>query len=96
MVEGWAMSGGKKIIRVEISIDNGGSWSNAKITDGDNPLTWSFWEAKLALPRGESEIIARAVDSEMKTQPADLREVWNFKGYMNNGWHRVKVRVKES
>ncbi|MEO5673350.1 MAG: molybdopterin-dependent oxidoreductase [Chitinophagales bacterium] len=94
--EGWAISGGKKIIRVEISIDNGVSWSNAKITDGDNPMTWSFWEAKLALPSGESEIIARAIDSEMNIQPAELREVWNFKGYMNNGWHRVKVGVKES
>jgi hypothetical protein len=27
------------------------------------------------------------------TQPEDPAHLWNFKGYMNNAWHRVRVWV---
>ncbi|HYV95184.1 MAG TPA: sulfite oxidase [Chitinophagales bacterium] len=94
-VQGWAMSGGgKKIARVEVSINSGETWIMATITEGNQPWAWAFWEARLKLENGEHEIIVRAFDTESNTQPEHARQVWNFKGYMNNAWHRVKVQVK--
>ena len=29
-----------------------------------------------------------------KRQPANTREVWNFKGYVNNAWHRVRLTLR--
>ena len=43
---------------------------------------------------GPAQIIARATDSSEKTQPADVKDVWNFKGYMNNAWHRISFEVE--
>jgi sulfite oxidase len=37
------------------------------------------------------KFVARAWDSAANTQPALAEQVWNFKGYMDNSWHRVKV-----
>jgi sulfite oxidase len=94
-VQGWAIAGGgKKIVRIEISTNSGESWIIATITEGNQPWAWTFWEAPLKLGNGEHEIIARAFDSEGNTQPESPGEVWNFKGYMNNSWHRVKIIVK--
>jgi len=27
------------------------------------------------------------------SRPGDIQKFWNFKGYMNNAWHRVTVQV---
>jgi sulfite oxidase len=95
VVKGYAITGGgRKIARVDVSTDDGGSWTTANITQGDQQWAWTFWETKLKLAGGEQEIIARAFDTASNTQPEDARHIWNFKGYMNNAWHRVKVKVK--
>jgi sulfite oxidase len=94
-IEGYAMSGGgKKITQVDVSNDCGKTWTTATITEGNEPWAWAFWEAILELKSGEHEIVARAFDSESNTQPEHARHIWNFKGYMNNAWHRVKIFVK--
>jgi hypothetical protein len=43
---------------------------------------------------GAHELIVRAWDSAGCTQPEDVRQVWNWKGYVNNAWHRVNVVVQ--
>lgn len=102
--------GGRKIARVDaaarnlftgrvdaaqdVSSDGGVTWTTANITQGDQQWAWTFWEARLRLEIGDWEIVARAFDSASNTQPEDARHVWNFKGYMNNAWHRVKVKVE--
>ena len=90
---GYAMSGGHRISRVEVSIDNGNTWITAVITQADQQWAWSFWEVSIELKMGEYEVIARAFDSASNTQPEDAKHVWNFKGYMNNAWHRVKIKM---
>lgn len=93
-VQGYALTGGgRNIARVDVSSDGGNSWTTAHLTQGDQHWAWTFWETKLKLASGEHEIVARALDSASNTQPEDARHVWNFKGYMNNAWHRVQVRV---
>lgn len=90
-VEGYAMAGGSRTIeRVDVSTDGGATWQVARLTTPRQPGVWAFWEADVAAPTG-GEIIARAWDSAANTQPEDLRAIWNFKGYMNNAWARVRV-----
>jgi sulfite oxidase len=95
LVQGYAMSGERKITRIDVSCDGGKNWITATITHSDHQWAWIFWEASLKLENGEHEIIARAFDTASNTQPERARYIWNFKGYMNNAWHRVKVSVKK-
>lgn len=92
-VSGYAVSGGNRYIaRVEISADNGETWIQAEL-DHTNPFTWTLWKANLNLPKGNYQLMVRAIDSSANTQPKDIEHVWNFKGYMNNAWHKVSFLV---
>lgn len=95
LLKGYAMSGGgRKISRVDVSTDGGKSWITATITQGGQRWAWTFWEALVQLnSAGTHEIIARAMDEACNSQPEDARQVWNFKGYMNNAWHRIKLNT---
>jgi sulfite oxidase len=89
---GWAVAGGdRRVARVDVSTDGGNTWKTAKLEAGGDRWTWTFWSAALDLPPGEHEILCRAFDSAAQTQPSDPSQVWNFKGYANNAWHRVRV-----
>lgn len=93
LVEGYAIaSGSHSIERVELSNDGGATWVQAKLLESPSPWAWRFWQSQLELNKGSSQIIVRAWDSAGNTQPEDARVIWNFKGYMNNSWHRVEVK----
>jgi sulfite oxidase len=88
---GYAITGGgRRILSVEVSADDGASWAPARVSEEGNEWTWRFWEAELTLPPGRHVLAARATD-EAGGQPADVASVWNWKGYLNNSWHRVRV-----
>jgi sulfite oxidase len=42
---------------------------------------------------GEWEVVVRAWDTAANTQPERAATVWNPKGYVNNSWGRVRLRV---
>ncbi|HEY0514837.1 MAG TPA: molybdopterin-dependent oxidoreductase [Thermoanaerobaculia bacterium] len=89
---GWAVAGGgRQVARVDVSTDGGKTWRSVDPKRGDAGWTWSFWEIPLDLPPGGHEILCRAFDSAAQTQPDQIADVWNFKGYANNAWHRVRV-----
>jgi len=93
-IQGYAYAGGgRRVERVEVTTDGGCRWQAAQLDDGAGAWAWRFWQIDLDLPVGEVEIAVRAWDSAANTQPEEVRQVWNFKGYMNNAWHRVKVIV---
>jgi len=96
LVQGYATAGGSRSVeRVDVSTDDGQTWTTATLSESDKtPWTWRFWEARLELPEGTHTITARAWDSAANTQPEDPRRIWNFKGYMNNAWDRVTVKVR--
>lgn len=104
VVRGYASSGGgRSVERVEISIDGGANWKEAELLEprakaetesNEKNWTWQLWQCELDLKAGEREIVVRAFDSSANTQPESIAPLWNFKGYMTNGWHRVKVKVK--
>lgn len=94
-VQGIALPGGDALIeRVELSCNGGQTWAAATLTSPRQQWTWCFWEATCDLAPGRHELVVRAFDSAGHTQPARLEEVWNFKGYVNNAYHRVVVRVR--
>jgi sulfite oxidase len=93
-VRGYAMAGGQRTVeRVEVTADNGGRWEVAELGEPAPAGAWRLWEATVEPPAGGHEIVSRAWDSAAITQPEDPAHLWNFKGYMNNAWHRVRVWV---
>jgi sulfite oxidase len=89
---GWAVAGGgREIARVDVSVDGGATWKSADLGAGETGWAWRFWEIRLDLAAGEHEILCRAFDDAAQTQPAHPAEVWNFKGYANNAWHRIRI-----
>jgi sulfite oxidase len=96
-VRGYAISGGGRTVeRVDVSADGGRNWQTAEFAGDPSPWTWRLWQTAFELPAGQHELVVRAVDSAALTQPESVESVWNFKGYMNNAWHRVQVTVVAS
>lgn len=98
-VSGYAYSGGgRRIIRVEVTVDDGASWDDCTITYKEKPNAfgkmwcWIHYELDVSVQRltQASEICVRAWDSSMNTQPEF--PTWNVMGMMNNAWFRVKIR----
>lgn len=92
-VRGAAYTGGERtIVRVEVSLDGGAVWHDARLLDVPQPYLWGLFEAELEPPPGPPrvvQVLARAYDSGGHVQPEHAVERWNFKGYMNNAWSRV-------
>jgi len=94
-VRGWAMgAGGRPLASVELSADGGARWSCADIADRGEEWTWSLWEGAVELRRGDHVLAVRATDCAGERQPAAVGDTWNVKGYSNNAWHRVAIRVE--
>jgi sulfite oxidase len=93
LVRGWAMGSGARVVtRVEVSL-GGRDWAPARLLPQESVWTWTFWETGLELPPGRHTLLVRATDSSGTTQPAELADTWNVKGYVNNAWHRVSVEA---
>jgi sulfite oxidase len=93
-IQGYAITGaGTPVERVELSVDGGKTWTTANIVERADPYAWCFWEVTVTLSPGDCQLLVRAWDASKQTQPEDVRHLWNFKGYMNNAWHRVKIHV---
>ncbi|WIA41019.1 hypothetical protein OEZ86_004657 [Tetradesmus obliquus] len=97
-MSGYAYTGGgRKIIRVEVSLDGGKLWRQAEITRFEQPnpagklWCWIFWhfEVQTVEFARAAEVLVRAWDSSMNTQPAHI--TWNLMGMMNNCHFRILV-----
>lgn len=94
-VEGYAMSDGEhEITWVSVSPDGGRTWQRAEFTNEPQLWTWQLWRTEFDLPQGQHELVVRAWDSAANSQPETIASVWNFKGYVNNAWHRVGITLK--
>lgn len=94
-VEGYAMSDGEHEIHwVSVSADGGASWQRAEFLNEPQCWTWQLWRAQFELPPGTHELVVRAWDTAANSQPETIASTWNFKGYVNNAWHRVKITLK--
>jgi len=101
-VRGYAWSGGgRDIIRVEVSADDGKTWQEADLhknpeaDDSSHNWAWTLWDAEVPVTGGKMKIMCRAIDSSFNSQPENASSIWNLRGFMMNSWHRVCVNVKE-
>jgi DMSO/TMAO reductase YedYZ molybdopterin-dependent catalytic subunit len=94
-VLGAAYGGEGDVTRVELSVDNGTTWTAASFIGPHEPFSWRQWQLVWE-PRqpGDYTIMARATDSEGRQQPMSAQ--WNVLGYGNNGVreHGVTVHVR--
>ena len=95
-VQGYALAGGRRIARVDVSADGGTTWVQAELANEAGCWGWTLWKANFDLKPGRYQLVVRAMDTSANTQPQDLSQVWNFKGYMNNAWHRVNIEVEDN
>jgi len=91
-VLGAAYGGQARIGQVEVSTDNGNSWSPAALIGPDESHAWRQWQFVWEVEQaGEYTLMARATDTEGNRQPEAAD--WNVLGYGNNGVREHAVRV---
>jgi len=101
---GWAWAGGgRNIVRVDLTGNNGTSWARTNITHGsDQPLgkgwAWVFWEcpsipATVCEDGISVELSCKGVDLAFNTQPESSDGMWNVRGLGNNSWFRLRHKV---
>lgn len=94
LVQGYALNGtAAPIDRVEFSLDGGRTWRRTQFSTEHMAWSWRLWKTWVNLPRAQHTLIVRAFDTAGQTQPQHLQDVWNFKGYVQNAWHRITVDV---
>jgi DMSO/TMAO reductase YedYZ molybdopterin-dependent catalytic subunit len=92
-IRGQAWSGGGEIVRVEVAIDGGEEWHDARLLEQPSRDTWRSWEfAWNAAPAGRHVLRARATDSAGTRQPHTAP--WNKYGYGNNAVQTTVIDVQ--
>jgi DMSO/TMAO reductase YedYZ molybdopterin-dependent catalytic subunit len=68
---GWALAGPSGIRRVDVSTDDGATWSAAELAQSSSPYIWSVWKQHFA-PRaaGHYRVRVRATDGDGRSQPS--------------------------
>lgn len=107
-IEGYAYSGGgNEIQRVDISLDGGKTWDQARLLQEDMELErghqawcWKRWKYEGKLPDGQPKsgdkerkttIMVKATDEVYNTQPQDYSSIYNLRGNLATAWHRVDL-----
>ncbi|KRX65546.1 putative sulfite oxidase, mitochondrial, partial [Trichinella sp. T9] len=97
-VKGYAWSGGgRDILRVEVSADNGNTWHSADlqlhIHERRNArFAWTLWTCEVPVEEnsGPITLLCKATDSSHNCQPESPNSIWNIRGLVNNSWHKVQ------
>lgn len=100
-LSGYAYSGGgREIVRVDVSLDNGLTWSQASLLPDPTPSThgawaWKRWRFDGKVPFKKDEkcttLVVKATDDSYNTQPESHAATWNIRGNLATAWHRVEV-----
>lgn len=92
-IKGIAYSGGgRNIIRVDVSNDNGNNWNTATLTEGKEQKkykawAWTFWE--ITLPNNNNSLLCKATDISYNSQPDNIKNIWNIRGILNNSIYHL-------
>lgn len=96
-VEGYAYSGGgREIVRVDISKDDGKTWDQAELVPAENrgSKVWCWKQWRYQIPASEFRgcvLTVKATDDAYNTQPETHDAIYNVRGNLANAWHRVQV-----
>ena len=52
-----------------------------------------MYAAGMAMQSGGTGMALFDEEPRVRPKPHEIGQVWNFKGYLNNAWHRVQIRV---
>ncbi len=93
LVVGGAAFGGTRIVKVEFTIDGGGTWQDAEITgDMDADNVWVFWRARIEFPEpGTFKVNVRATDIHGNQQREGDPDRYDG----TNDWPVLSVNVTE-
>ena len=91
-VRGVAFGGAGPIAKVELSIDDGATWAEARVDQSRAEGAWQPFRGEVALQSGANTIRARATDSAGEAQPRE--PLWNPGGYLHNAWDIVRCEVR--
>jgi hypothetical protein len=92
-IEGRAWSGHAPIAVVEVSTDDGATWSDARLDPAElGRWAWRRWTFDWNAQRGRHVLACRASDEAGNVQPVEAR--WNVGGYANNAVQRVVVNAE--
>jgi sulfite oxidase len=91
VVHGAAWAGEAIVVKVEVSTDGGSSWNTATLGRDQAHYAWRLWTYDWKPKAGDYTILARATDSQGRTQPNT--PVWNPSGYLYNAIDQVKIHV---
>lgn len=93
-IHGVAFGGLNPVARVEVSLDGGKTWHEARFVGPDlGRYAWRQFVLPAKLPAGSYTLASRATDGAGNVQPEQRFE--NAGGYNNNSWadHALKVTV---
>lgn len=100
---GWAWAGGgRNIVRVDVTADDGNTWTTAELQEGKDQRfgrawAWVFWECEIpeAVVRedGSVRLASKSVDLALNVQPESSNPAWNVRGLGNNSWYRARLQV---
>lgn len=93
-IHGVAFGGLNGVAKVEVSIDGGKNWAQARFVGPDlGRYAWRQFVLAVRLPAGSYTLASRATDTAGQVQPEQRSE--NAGGYNNTSWadHAVKVSV---
>jgi sulfoxide reductase catalytic subunit YedY len=95
IVRGVAFDGGHGIKKVELSTNNGATWTEAKLDDGTQGkyAYRSFSYAFTPKQSGKLTILSKATNEKGEIQPFSKEIQWNHGGYKYNGIDEVTVEV---
>lgn len=93
-ISGVAFGGMQAVKRVEVSVDGGKTWAEARLVGPDlGKYAWRQFVLDVKLPVGQFVLASRATDMVGDVQPQERLE--NASGYNNTSWldHAVTVQV---
>jgi DMSO/TMAO reductase YedYZ molybdopterin-dependent catalytic subunit len=91
---GRAWSGWAPVDRVEVSTDDGRSWTEASLADEAEPWAWRRFTASWDAVPGAYVLRARARDASGRGQPDSPR--WSRGGFANNADQGLRVVVRDA
>ena len=90
-VAGVAWSGAGPVLCVELSADEGASWSEAELDEVVDPAAWRPFRGRLDLPPGRSLVVSRATDRAGAVQPETSAPTHS--GYAHHGWRALGLTL---
>ncbi|QSP95120.1 sulfite oxidase [Marinobacter salinisoli] len=94
MIYGVALGGTVALDKIEVSLDGGENWQQARFLGPDlGPFAWRPFVLAADLSPGEYRVVSKATDADGNSQPEGRTD--NERGYGHNGWsdHGVTLVV---